>query len=180
MFDARSLGVAARPALVGVGMGGRASPFVANRFRRAWAMAHGAHAVPARDHGLPVAQQSPVEKVVFMKGAQIGGTEAGKQLDRLRHPSRARPDAGGAADRGNGQTLVEAACGQSLIDSTPVLRERVKEARSRDSGNTVQSKRIHRRDTGHDGCEQRRWPSLHARALPLSRRGGRLRFRRGR
>ncbi len=47
---------------------------------------------------------SQAEKVVFMKGAQIGGTEAGNK------------------------------------ESTPCLKSKVKDPRSRDSGNTVQSK----------------------------------------
>jgi phage terminase large subunit GpA-like protein len=82
---------------------------------------------------------SPVEKVVFMKGAQIGGTEAGNNwigyvIHHAPGPMLAVQPTVEMAKRWSKQRIA------SLIDSTPVLRERVKEARARDSGNTVQSK----------------------------------------
>lgn len=82
---------------------------------------------------------SPVEKVVFMKGAQIGGTEAGNNwigyvIHHAPGPMLAVQPTVEMAKRWSKQRVA------GLIDSTPVLRERVKEARSRDSGNTVQSK----------------------------------------
>ncbi len=82
---------------------------------------------------------SPVEKTVFMKGAQIGGTEAGNNwigyvIHHAPGPMLAVQPTVEMAKRWSKQRIA------SLIDSTPVLRERVKEARSRDSGNTVQSK----------------------------------------
>ena len=82
---------------------------------------------------------SPVEKVVFMKGAQIGGTEAGNNwigyvIHHAPGPMLAVQPTVEMAKRWSKQRVA------SLIDSTPVLRDRVKEARSRDSGNTVQSK----------------------------------------
>lgn len=82
---------------------------------------------------------SPVEKVIFMKGAQIGGTEAGNNwigyvIHHSPGPMLAVQPTVEMAKRWSKQRVA------SLIDSTPVLRERVKEARSRDSGNTVQSK----------------------------------------
>ncbi len=82
---------------------------------------------------------SPVEKVVFMKGAQIGGTEAGNNwigyvIHHAPGPMLAVQPTVEMAKRWSKQRVA------SLIDSTPVLRERVKEARARDSGNTVQSK----------------------------------------
>ena len=43
---------------------------------------------------------SPYERVVLMKGAQTGGSEAGAELARLHHPERARHrDAGHAVAR---------------------------------------------------------------------------------
>jgi phage terminase large subunit GpA-like protein len=79
---------------------------------------------------------SPVERVVFMKGAQLGGTEAGlnwigyviahapgtmllvmPSLDMLKRNSRTRID--------------------PLIASSPVLRERVAAPKARDKGNTI-------------------------------------------
>jgi len=82
---------------------------------------------------------SPVEKVVFMKGAQIGGTEAGNNwigyvIHHAPGPMLAVQPTVEMAKRWSKQRVA------GLIDNTPVLRERVKEARSRDSGNTVQSK----------------------------------------
>ncbi len=82
---------------------------------------------------------SPVEKVVFMKGAQIGGTEAGNNwigyvIHHAPGPMLAVQPTVEMAKRWSKQRIA------GLIDSTPALRERVKEARSRDSGNTVQSK----------------------------------------
>ncbi|MCE7886581.1 MAG: phage terminase large subunit family protein [Alphaproteobacteria bacterium PRO2] len=82
---------------------------------------------------------NPAEKVVFMKGAQIGGTEAGNNwigyvIHHSPGPMLAVQPTVEMAKRWSKQRVA------SLIDSTPVLRERVKEARSRDSGNTVQSK----------------------------------------
>ena len=64
---------------------------------------------------------SGVEKVVFMKGAQVGGTEAGNNwigyvIDQAQsalptkhilRATRAGADAGGAAHRRDGQALVE-------------------------------------------------------------------------
>ncbi len=64
---------------------------------------------------------SGVEKVVFMKGAQVGGTEAGNNwigyvIDQAQsalptkyilRATRAAANAGGAAHRGNGQTVVK-------------------------------------------------------------------------
>jgi len=82
---------------------------------------------------------SPVERVVFMKGAQIGGTEAGNNwigyvIHHAPGPMLAVQPTVEMAKRWSKQRIAP------LIESTPVLRGRVKEARSRDSGNTVQSK----------------------------------------
>ena len=82
---------------------------------------------------------NPAERVVFMKGAQIGGTEAGNNwigyvIHHAPGPMLAVQPTVEMAKRWSKQRVA------SLIDSTPVLRERVKEARARDSGNTVQSK----------------------------------------
>ncbi len=79
------------------------------------------------------------EKVIFMKGAQIGGTEAGNNwigyvIHHAPGPMLSVQPTVEAAKRNSKQRIAP------LIDSTPVLRDRVKEARSRDSGNTVQSK----------------------------------------
>lgn len=82
---------------------------------------------------------NPIEKVIFMKGAQIGGTEAGNNwigyvIHHAPGPMLSVQPTVEAAKRNSKQRIAP------LIDSTPVLRNRVKEARSRDSGNTVQSK----------------------------------------
>nr|CAH7755880.1 unnamed protein product [Callosobruchus chinensis] len=82
---------------------------------------------------------SPVEKVVFMKGAQIGGTEAGNNwigyiIDQTPGPMlvvQPTVEMGKRWSKGRFAPLIE---------STPCLKNKVKDPRSRDSGNTVQSK----------------------------------------
>ncbi len=82
---------------------------------------------------------SPVETVVFMKGAQVGGTEAINNF------------IGYIIDQAPGPTLmvlprVEDAIKNSkiriqpLIDACPRLKEKVKDARAKDSGNTLRQK----------------------------------------
>lgn len=83
--------------------------------------------------------QSAVEKVVFMKGAQIGGTEAGNNwigyvIHHSPGPLLAVQPTVEMAKRWSKQRVA------GLIETTPALRERVKEARARDSGNTLQTK----------------------------------------
>lgn len=82
---------------------------------------------------------SPVEKVIFMKGAQIGGTEAGNNwigyiIDQAPGPMMVVQP---TVEMGKGWSKGRLA---PLIDDTPELRDKVKDPRSRDSGNTVQSK----------------------------------------
>ncbi len=82
---------------------------------------------------------SPAEKVVFMKGAQIGGTEAGNNwigyiIDQTPGPMlvvQPTVEMGKRWSKGRFAPLIE---------STPCLKGKVKDPRSRDSGNTVQSK----------------------------------------
>ncbi len=82
---------------------------------------------------------SPVQRIVFMKGAQIGGTEAGNNwIGYMIHlspaPMMAIAPTTEAAKRNSKQRI------DSLIEDCSELRTRVKPARSRDSGNTVLSK----------------------------------------
>jgi len=82
---------------------------------------------------------SPVRQVVFMKCAQIGGTEVGKNwigYTVARAPASmliVEPTVD-VAKKLSKQKI------QPMFDSVPVLRGAVKEARSRDSGNTILSK----------------------------------------
>lgn len=82
---------------------------------------------------------SPYEKVIFMKGAQIGGTEAGNNW--IGYIISQAPGAMLVV-----QPTVEMGKRWSkgrlapLINDTECLRDKVKDPRSRDSGNTVQSK----------------------------------------
>ena len=83
--------------------------------------------------------QSRLERVVFMKGAQIGGTECGLNwLGYIIHlcpgPVLMVQPTDKVAERVSKQKLGP------TIDETPVLRERVARARSRDSGNTIDTK----------------------------------------
>ena len=82
---------------------------------------------------------SAVQRVVFMKGSQIGGTECGNNwLGYIIHlapgPVMAVAPTVELAKRNSKQRV------EPLIEDVPELRERVKPARSRDSGNTMLSK----------------------------------------
>ena len=82
---------------------------------------------------------SSYEKVVFMKGAQIGGTEAGNNwigymIDQAPGPMLVVQPTVEMGKRWSTGRLAP------LIEDTPCLRDKVKDPRSRDSGNTVQSK----------------------------------------
>ena len=83
---------------------------------------------------------SPIERTVFMKGAQIGGTECGNNWIGLRDPPGAGPDDGGAADRRDGQAQLEAAHRSADRRVGGPARSWSAIRRSRDSGNTVLSK----------------------------------------
>jgi phage terminase large subunit GpA-like protein len=81
----------------------------------------------------------PAQRVVFMKGAQTGGTEAGNNfLGFIMHqapgPTLAVQPTVELAKRYSRQRI------DTLIDDSPALRARVRPARSRDAGNTMLSK----------------------------------------
>lgn len=82
---------------------------------------------------------SPVERVVFMAGSQLGKTEAG--LNWLGYIVHQSPGPVLMV-----QPTVEMAKTYSkqrldpLVEASPVLRDRVREPRARDSGNTIFSK----------------------------------------
>ncbi|MBA4225688.1 MAG: terminase [Hyphomonas sp.] len=84
---------------------------------------------------------SPFERVVFQKGAQLGGTEAG--LNWIGYIIHQAPGVAllvmPSIDvvRRNTRTRID-----PLIQSSPVLAERVVAPRSRDPGNTATSKRF--------------------------------------
>ncbi|MET4127981.1 phage terminase large subunit family protein [Roseovarius sp. MBR-6] len=82
---------------------------------------------------------SPVQRVVFMKAAQVGATEAGNcfigfVMHHAPGPMLAVQPTVELAKRNSRQRI------DPLIDESPDLRERVKPARSRDAGNTMLSK----------------------------------------
>jgi phage terminase large subunit GpA-like protein len=82
---------------------------------------------------------SNYEKVVFMKGAQIGGTECGNNwigyvIDKAPGPMLVVQPTVEMGKRWSKGRLAP------LIEDSPSLRDKVKDPRSRDSGNTVQSK----------------------------------------
>jgi phage terminase large subunit GpA-like protein len=82
---------------------------------------------------------SSYEKVVFMKGSQIGGTEAGNNwvgymIDQAPGPMLVVQPTVEMGKRWSKGRLAP------LIEDTLCLRNKVKDPRSRDSGNTVQSK----------------------------------------
>ena len=82
---------------------------------------------------------STVERVVFMKGAQIGGTECGNNwigyvIHQSPGPMMAVQPTVEMAKRNSKQRV------DPLIEESDVLRDLVQSPRSRDSGNTVLSK----------------------------------------
>lgn len=82
---------------------------------------------------------SPVEEVVVMKGAQLGFTEAatnwiGYIIDVTSGPVLAVQPTVDMAKRYSRQRV------EQLIETSSRIRDKIKEARSRDSGNTILSK----------------------------------------
>ena len=82
---------------------------------------------------------SPFERVVFMKGAQIGGTEAGNNwigfvISQAPGPMLVVMPTVETSKRNSKQRI------DPLIEESDVLRELVSDPRSRDSGNTILSK----------------------------------------
>jgi phage terminase large subunit GpA-like protein len=82
---------------------------------------------------------SPIERVVFMKGAQIGATEAGNNwigyiIHQSPGPLMAVQPTVEMAKRNSKQRI------DPLIEESDVLRKLVRDHRSRDSGNTILSK----------------------------------------
>ena len=82
---------------------------------------------------------STIEKVVFMKGAQVGGTECGNNwlgyvIDHVPAPMMYVLPTLDLAKRTSKQRIAP------MIEEMPVLRDKVKDPRSRDSGNTLLSK----------------------------------------
>jgi phage terminase large subunit GpA-like protein len=82
---------------------------------------------------------SPVERIVFMKGAQVGGTECGNNwigyvIQLAPGPMMAVAPTVEMARRNSKQRI------DPLIEESPQLAERIAPARSRDSGNTILAK----------------------------------------
>jgi len=82
---------------------------------------------------------SPIERVVFMKGAQVGGTELGLNwigyvIHHAPGPMMAVWPTVEMAKRASKQRI------DALIEETPAVAERIAPARSRDSGNTILTK----------------------------------------
>ncbi len=81
----------------------------------------------------------PAQRIVFMKGVQVGATEAGINMigfviHQAPGPMLAVQPTVELAKRSSRQRI------DSLIEECPSLRDRVRPSRSRDSGNTVLSK----------------------------------------
>ena len=82
---------------------------------------------------------SPTQRIVFMKGAQIGGTECGNNwIGYVMHmapgPMLSIAPTVELAKRQSKQRI------DPMLDEMPILRDKVKPARARDSGNTILSK----------------------------------------
>ncbi|MCC3862633.1 phage terminase large subunit family protein [Emcibacteraceae bacterium Y4] len=86
-----------------------------------------------------LSSHEPVQRVIFMKGAQIGGTEAGNNwigyvIHMAPGPMMAVAPTVEMAKRNSKQRI------DPLLEDSKELKARVKPSRSRDSGNTVLSK----------------------------------------
>ncbi|WP_263080693.1 phage terminase large subunit family protein [Endozoicomonas sp. Mp262] len=82
---------------------------------------------------------SPVQQVAFMKGVQTGGTECGNNflgyvIDHVPGPMMYVLPTLDMAKRTSKQRIAP------MIEETPALRDKVRDPRSRDSGNTLMSK----------------------------------------
>ena len=83
-----------------------------------------------------MSSSSPVERVVFMKGAQVGGTEAGNNaiaywIDASPGPTLAISPSLEMAKR-NSKTRID-----PMIEECPRLRDKVRDPKARDSGNSM-------------------------------------------
>ena len=83
--------------------------------------------------------RSPVQRVVFMKGAQVGGTEAGNNwlgyvVDMSPGPIMLVQPTVDIAKRLSKQRIAP------MIEETPRLKDKIADSRSRDSGNTMMVK----------------------------------------
>lgn len=79
---------------------------------------------------------SPTEEVAFMKGTQVGGTESGNNwfgyvVHHSPGPMMIVQPTLNLAKRFSKQRVA------AMIDEMPILQERIKDSRSRDSGNTT-------------------------------------------
>ena len=79
---------------------------------------------------------SKYDKIVFIKGAQVGGTECGNNwigyiIDKVPGPTMLVQPTGDMA-KDNSKTRID-----PLIEETPTLRAKVREARAKDSGNAM-------------------------------------------
>jgi hypothetical protein len=98
----------ARPVSAGFGMGGSIPLAVRQIGSRTWTLAHRPHAVLERYHG-QVGAVSAVQRIVFMKGSQVGGTECGNNWIGYVITSQPRADDGGGAHGGAGQASFQTA-----------------------------------------------------------------------
>jgi len=101
-----------------------------------WRTARTPYLKEIMDHLSP---SSSVQRIVFMKGSQVGGTEAGNNwigyvIHMAPGPMMAVAPTVELAKRHSKQRI------DPLIQDVPQLQERVKPNRSRDSGNTILSK----------------------------------------
>lgn len=82
---------------------------------------------------------SPMQEIVFMKGSQVGGTECGNNwigyiIDHAPGPTMSvMPNLDGA--KKNSKMRI-----QPMIEACPRLKDKIGDARSRDSGNTLLQK----------------------------------------
>jgi phage terminase large subunit GpA-like protein len=86
-----------------------------------------------------LSSMSPVQKVVFVKGAQVGGTEVGNNwmayvIDRAPGPMMSVQPTLETVKR-NSRTRIK-----SLIEDCPRLKEKIRPTKSRDGGNSMLQK----------------------------------------
>ena len=109
---------------------------------------------------------SPVERVVFMKAAQLGATEMGSNwigyvIHHAPGPMMAVWPTVEMAKRNSKQRI------DPLIEESSALAELIAPARSRDSGNTILAKGVSGRRAGDDRRQQRGRAALDAGAVSV-------------
>ena len=175
---AAAAGARPDPSADDLAVGRQVPDALATRVVRTGPVAHRPDAVPARDHGLPLAHVADRAHGLHERRAdRRDGVR--QQLDRVRDPPGARPDDGGAAHRRDGQAQLEAE-GRSSdrgVGGAAEARSRSPVARLRQHGS---GEGVSGRRAGDDRRQLRGRPPVDGRAVSVPGRDRRVSRRCGR